>query len=672
MANEDMENTSQYIERPPEDDPGPSEDNTDSVHCDTTQDVTKGRSSETNDDTKSAWTVEVEESMDSSSYNDSITSTDSRSALLKGETGTDIAPQEKSTILDIPFITIVYENKDYQDVTTADQYRSRSNTMMGLLESPAYIDSVNCPAPDRRRLARACRNAVLTLSQEIVQKKTTDVPINPDKYNDVKLTDKDEEDVGDFNSIYNHMNNLVFLGITVFLMATAIVSLKNLQSSLNHIDNVGLYSLASSYGSFTVFSLFTPFIVQRFRPKRCLVIGLIPQVLYVVANLYPTFEILVTMAFLQGIGNAILWNAISTYVTYLARSYALKNDDRTVHVASKYFGIIFFFYQFSMVVGNLISSIVLMLGRPNGAMDTHNITVTVFATSPINHSYSHPPTDILPPSHDISPNVCGSKYCHSDNLVLPNMSVNEETKYLLMGIFGLCVAFSVVVPMYLLSALKPYRTTRANCSVVWKQFTSVLKCTCDRRFLMLFLAFMYSSVQNAFVTGDITKAFVTCPLGIHMVGYTMICFGVCGGFSSYLSGYIIKYTGHVWLLTTAAVLNLVLLLLMSLWQPHDNEIIFYFILVGCWGLGDGIWISQVSSLISQIFPDCLEEAFAAQRMVQGLGSALWFGLVTPLCIMSKIAIMVVLCILAIGLYILQEVLTKRRQPDDEKEVKTAV
>ncbi|XP_021357983.1 protein unc-93 homolog A-like isoform X2 [Mizuhopecten yessoensis] len=558
MANESMENSNQSIERPPEDDPGPrmeSDENAQLAHSEEKPDEGDQAETKTEDksgedvDTNMSWTKEVELSMDNSSYNNSITSTDSRSALLNGETGTDVTVKEKPTILDIPYIQVVYEYNDFQDLANVDQYRSRSNTMMGLLESPAYIDSVNCPTPDRRRLARACRNAVLTLSQDIVQKKTMGyVPNDPDKYDDATPNDKDEDDPGDFNSINHHMNNLVFLGITVFLMATAILSLKNLQSSLNHNDNVGLYSLAAGYCSFTVFSLFTPFIVQRFRPKRCLIIGLLPQVLYVAANLYPTFQVLVIMAFFQGIGNAILWNAISTYVTYLARSYALKNDDRTVHVASRYFGIIFFFYQFSMVVGNLISSVVLMLGRTQDTLPTHNRTATVFTHTSFNHSY-RPMTDINHSSQAVSPGFCGSKYCHSDNFALPNMTVNNETKYTLLGIFGLCVAFSVVVPMYLLSSLKPYRTTYANCSVICKQFTSVLRCTFDRRFLMLFLAFMYSTVQNSFVTGDVTKAFVTCSMGIHMVGYAMICFGVCAGLSSYLSGYVNKHVGHVWLLT---------------------------------------------------------------------------------------------------------------------------
>jgi len=46
---------------------------------------------------------------------------------------------------------------------------------------------------------------------------------------------------------------------------------------------------------------------------------------------------------------------------------------------------------------------------------------------------------------------------------------------------------------------------------------------------------------------------------------------------------------------TAAVLNLSLLVVMSLWQPSSDQVILFFVLVGCWGFGDGIWLSQASS-----------------------------------------------------------------------------
>jgi hypothetical protein len=68
------------------------------------------------------------------------------------------------------------------------------------------------------------------------------------------------------------------------MMNVAFSSLRNLQSSLNHEDGVGLYSLTGSCGAFTFMSLFTPSLIQQFRPKRCLLFALFTHLLYVAAN----------------------------------------------------------------------------------------------------------------------------------------------------------------------------------------------------------------------------------------------------------------------------------------------------------------------------------------------------------------------------------------------------
>jgi hypothetical protein len=47
--------------------------------------------------------------------------------------------------------------------------------------------------------------------------------------------------------------------------------------------------------------------------------------LYVAANVIPDFAVLVPASILQGCGAALMWNAVSTYVTYLARSTAIWN-----------------------------------------------------------------------------------------------------------------------------------------------------------------------------------------------------------------------------------------------------------------------------------------------------------------------------------------------------------
>lgn len=42
---------------------------------------------------------------------------------------------------------------------------------------------------------------------------------------------------------------------------------------------------------------------------------------------------------------------------------------------------------------------------------------------------------------------------------------------------------------------------------------------------------------------------MSCSLGIHMVGYTMIAYGVFGGFSSWISGILCEYVGRVALIS---------------------------------------------------------------------------------------------------------------------------
>ena len=41
------------------------------------------------------------------------------------------------------------------------------------------------------------------------------------------------------------------------------------------------------------------------------------------------------------------------------------------------------------------------------------------------------------------------------------------------------------------------------------------------------------------------QAFVTCSLGIHMIGYVMIVFAVSNSIVSFVSGHIVRYITRV-------------------------------------------------------------------------------------------------------------------------------
>ena len=317
--------------------------------------------------------------------------------------------------------------------------------MRGLVESPAYIDEMHCSTNDLRLIARACRTAVLNMSQDII-------PVDPADDQAKPPGNHDADEHQNHTDINNHTKNLIILGLSL-LFVTITNSLRNLQSSLNAEGGLGLYSLGANYLGFMSFSLFTPFIVQWAKPKPCLILGMIPHLLYVLANISPTFAVFIPASFFLGVGSALLWNALSTYITHLARSYALQNDKRTVHVASKYFGIVFFFYQFAIVGGNLISSLVLMDGRQSTPTDNGNEVAGSISlldqvgVSITNNSYSEGSLY----SNDTSDmkvytSRCGSRYCHqsvTSNTSTVTAIVDDDTKYLLMGINGVCTVFAI-------------------------------------------------------------------------------------------------------------------------------------------------------------------------------------------------------------------------------------
>ena len=48
----------------------------------------------------------------------------------------------------------------------------------------------------------------------------------------------------------------------------------------------------------------------------------------------------------------------------------------------------------------------------------------------------------------------------------------------------------------------------------------------------------------AFFNTDISKAFVSCMLGVEFVGYWFTIFGITAALSAFMIGFIAKYTGN--------------------------------------------------------------------------------------------------------------------------------
>lgn len=94
------------------------------------------------------------------------------------------------------------------------------------------------------------------------------------------------------------------------------------------------------------------------------------------------------------------------------------------------------------------------------------------------------------------------------------------------------------------------------------------------------------------------QAYISCALGIHRVGYVMICFGVVNAGCSLLFGSLMKFVGRQPLMALGAIVHASLVVVLLMWKPHpDNPYIFYSV-SGLWGVGDAVWQTQVNGKCS--------------------------------------------------------------------------
>ncbi|KAI4797980.1 hypothetical protein KUCAC02_024723 [Chaenocephalus aceratus] len=133
--------------------------------------------------------------------------------------------------------------------------------------------------------------------------------------------------------------------------------------------------------------------------------------------------------------------------------------------------------------------------------------------------------------------------------------------------------------------------------------------------------------------------YVTCALGIHYVGYVMMCFGATNSVCSFLFGRLARYTGRAALLLFAALTNFSCIIALLFWRPHPDQLPIFFVFPALWGMADAIWQTQTN-----------EAAFANYRMWESLGFVIAFAYSTSLCLETKLYILLSFLVLTVITY----------------------
>ncbi|XP_041830953.1 protein unc-93 homolog A [Melanotaenia boesemani] len=424
--------------------------------------------------------------------------------------------------------------------------------------------------------------------------------------------------------ISRNFKNVLVVSIGFLSLFTAYGGLQSLQSSLNAEQGMGVASLSVIYASIIISSMFLPpIMIKNLGCKWTIVAGMACYVAYSFGNLYPGWYTLIPTSVILGLGGSPLWSAKCTYLTISGNVQAAKEGKKGSDIINHYFGIFFFIFQSSAVWGNLMSS--LIFGQDTDISDI--------------------PEEVL--------QTCGAADCGlSVNATGTSNKPAQRLVWILVGCYiGVGVLAMLIVGIFL-DNIDQEQTSqfRENKEPFCHTFLATFRLLKDWRLLVLIPLTMYSGFEQSFLSGEYTKNYVTCALGIHFVGFVMMCFGASNSLSSFLFGRIARYTGRAPLFLLAALTNLSCIIALLYWRPHPDELPVFFVFPALWGMADAIWQTQTNALYGVLFPKDKEAAFANYRMWESLGFVIAFAYSTFICLEYKLYILVSVLVLTMITY----------------------
>ncbi|XP_076059850.1 UNC93-like protein [Oratosquilla oratoria] len=432
------------------------------------------------------------------------------------------------------------------------------------------------------------------------------------------------------------IKDIVTISFAFMCLFTSFQSMANLQSSINKTE--GTASLSIVYAGLIISSLFLPtWLIRRLTAKWTIVVCIFFYATYIAMQFYPTIYTLTPAGALVGLAAAPLWTAKCYIITQTGQRYAaLVGEDKEV-IITRFFGFFFLLFQFSQVWGNLISSLVLSPGDEGEQ-----------------------------PTAEEQLKFCGANFCQAQedrgNVTLDKLALPPDSQiYLMSSIYLIFAFFSCIIVAVFVRHIE--RSDENQESAFGTPGLEQLVATFNHfRHPYQFLIFpltVWTGVEQAFIGADFTAAYVSCGLGVHMIGYVMMCYGVVNAFCSLTLGPLVKLVGRVPIITGGAVINMVALIILLYWSPHPSDIALFYVIALLWGISDAVWQTQVNAFYGVIFPENSEAAFSNYKLWESIGFLIAYICSSLICVRNKITILFTFLALGITGYYTIEIVESR-------------
>ncbi|CAN6338642.1 unnamed protein product [Urochloa humidicola] len=400
------------------------------------------------------------------------------------------------------------------------------------------------------------------------------------------------------------------LSAAFLFVFSAYSSAQNLESTVNTKGDLGTVSLGILYTSFTLFAVVASPVVTQLGPKRALVVGSSGYVLFILANLVPTWYTMMPASLYLGFCASIIWVGQiteGTYLTSAALSHARDNNLAEGRTLGNFTGEFWGIMASTQVIGNLLSLALLRNGKDGRSVTGKNLLFVVFLGCMI--------------VGIVLLCLLSKREEKGDNDPLHSSSFGAMLKY-------------IVAPLK------------------------------DRRMLLIIPLMVYIGLEHAFVWAVFTKSIVTPALGISGVGGAMAIFGAAGTVCALVTGYLTSglYSATLIVSFGAIVQAVVLFWLLLFYSPMGGVLgaVAPLLIGALWGAGDGMMNTELNAIVGLLFEDTKEASFAQFKVWECGAVAIIFFLSPHITLQAMLIFMTAALFISFGAFLLLTIVAEKK------------
>ncbi|XP_077976943.1 protein unc-93 homolog A-like [Glandiceps talaboti] len=426
--------------------------------------------------------------------------------------------------------------------------------------------------------------------------------------------------------------NVLCASLSFFCTFSAFQGLQGLQSNLNCIEGLGFASLVTLYITSIVSGLFlASFITEWLGNKQTMIWSPACYVVYTLANFYPQWYTMIPASIIVGVGTSLLWTAQPSYMETMGQLLAQNKGKSSDVMINKVMAVLTFSFFLGSVTA-FIPATIIFRGRHDS--NTNDTSMS-----------------------DIDSYTCGASDCQQTegNVTTYCNPPDKHLTYILLGIYVALGLAAVGIVIFFVDDLERQHSLKPK-GQKFKDLGKTIRLWFNRNMMMLIPISLLNGMHVTFISGDFPKSYISCAIGVDMVGYIFMCYGTTSMLVQVLASKMANTSGRVIMMVVAFTCLLSCYILLLVMEPEDNTLTLalFFLIAVLSGAADSIVMLESATMHALVFPNMKEAAFANKILWTAAGFSIGFALSLFLCVYIKISILIIISILAFISYFILE------------------